>query len=377
MSFKIDCQSFSEYMLPILTVELIGHYSIDGDLKYCDDLSQLKYYVPPQDFDNVFFDLNKNFMSTRYKPTSHVKLQDVLTWVSNNFNLLEKPLSQEGQWLNTDFICRRGALKTLLSTPYKKRNEDWIICASKYRGSIYLCEFYTDEKEFRHVNATAKERQLCSQGFKFEQYMVADHPSHRPNSSVSLNECEKFHCMIKANFDDHSLLYEAEIDGISSHQPITDTLVGKTFELIELKTLSAKLYHEIGTPQYDKYGTIPFEKAILWWCQNYLAGIKGVICGIKNSCGEVKMIKEFSTDNLLQLSKFYDGNVDKCKMFCKIFLDNVKKIVIKDYNECMYKFYYDASNDIINYSEEASDNEMCFLKSWFVEKARDYNSTFQ
>lgn len=74
--------------------------------------------------------------------------------------------------MDTDFICRRGALKVILSTPYRKF-EDWIICASKYRGTIYLCEFYTSEKEYKHVNATAETKQLNSQGFKFEQYMVA------------------------------------------------------------------------------------------------------------------------------------------------------------------------------------------------------------
>lgn len=65
-------------------------------------------------------------------------------------------------------------------------------------------------------------------------------------------------------------------------------------------------------------------------------------------------------------------------MFCKIFLDNVKKIVTKDHDECIYKFYFDASNNVINHSELPSNNEIySFLKSWFVEKAEKYNDTFQ
>lgn len=74
--------------------------------------------------------------------------------------------------MDADFICRRGALKTLLCTPYEKY-ENWIIFASKYRGTIYLCEFYTPEKEQRHVNASTQERRFSSWGYKFEQYMVA------------------------------------------------------------------------------------------------------------------------------------------------------------------------------------------------------------
>lgn len=73
--------------------------------------------------------------------------------------------------MDTDFICRRGALKIILCSPY--RREDWIICASKYRGTIYLCEFYTNEKEYEHVNATIETKQINSQGLKFEQFMLA------------------------------------------------------------------------------------------------------------------------------------------------------------------------------------------------------------
>jgi len=41
---------------------------------------------------------------------------------------------------------------------------------------------------------------------------------------------------IKKNFGNHSLLYGAEIDGIFSQQPITETFIGKLSEFIELKT---------------------------------------------------------------------------------------------------------------------------------------------
>jgi len=70
-----------------------------------------------------------------------------------------------------------------------------------------------------------------------------------------------------------------------------------------LKTLSIRQYNKIGTDQHYKYGTIRVDKVITWWSQNYLAGIERLICGLRNRNGEVKMIKEFSTHNLPQLSK--------------------------------------------------------------------------
>ncbi|XP_018303717.1 decapping and exoribonuclease protein-like [Mycetomoellerius zeteki] len=370
MSFQIDFINFSEKIIPTLTAELIGYFSIDGDMQYHADLSQLKYYIPPSDPNNVNFDLNKNFMFTRHRPTSYLKLDKVLRWLSNNFHRLEKPvLVQEERWLDIDFIASRGTIKTILCSPYKMRDE-WIICASKYRGTIYLCEFYSDEREHHYANASMSERQIHSWGYKFEQYMVADHPSHTPDLKQPLNECEQFYCMFKANFDNHSLLYGAEIDGISSQQPITDTLEGKTLELIELKTFPL-LLNEDGNIKISSL------RVMEWWSQSYLVHINKIICGLKEK-NIVRMIKEYSMCDLPKLSE-PSCDINRSKIFCKIFLDNVKRIVIKDYDECMYKFHWTPFNkDVVNYTEEASDNKKYFfLQSWFVDKAEKYKRRFQ
>jgi len=70
-----------------------------------------------------------------------------------------------------DFICRRELLKALLCSPYRKTN-GWIIYASKYRGTIYLCEYYTSEKEVQYINAAMTDKRMDSWGCKFEQYMT-------------------------------------------------------------------------------------------------------------------------------------------------------------------------------------------------------------
>jgi len=60
-------------------------------------------------------------------------------------------------------------------------------------------------------------------------YFLLNHPLHKPDPSKFINEGGEFHCLFKANFDNHSLLYRAKIDGIFSQQSITDTLVEKLF----------------------------------------------------------------------------------------------------------------------------------------------------
>lgn len=62
------------------------------------------------------------------------------------------------------------------------------------------------------------------------------------------------------------------------------------------------MYDEIGTVG-GKYGTILVKKAITWWSQNYLAGVERLICGLRNEQGEVKVIKEYPTHYLSELSK--------------------------------------------------------------------------
>lgn len=121
---------------------------------------------------------------------------------------------------------------------------------------------------------------------------LLDHPSHKPDLSIPLNTCEHFYGIFKARFSNHSLLYRAEIDCISSEQPITDTLIGKTFELIELKTLPI-----------SNENKCPAWKVIKWWSQNYLVKINKTVCGLKDTTNTVKKIKEYSMDDLLKLSK--------------------------------------------------------------------------
>jgi len=102
--------------------------------------------------------------------------------------------------------------------------------------------------------------------------------------------------MFKANFDNHSLLYGTKIDGISSQQPIRDTLERKTFELIKLKTFP--LLSENG----NIYSKISCHRVINWWSQNYLANINRIICGLKDK-NIVRIIKEYSMCDLPKLSE--------------------------------------------------------------------------
>lgn len=50
-------------------------------------------------------------------------------------------------------------------------NDDWIICATKWKGVIFLCAKETEKKRLHKAQLTETERQFASWGYKFEQYM--------------------------------------------------------------------------------------------------------------------------------------------------------------------------------------------------------------
>lgn len=65
----------------------------------------------------------------------------------------------------------------LMCTPYEK-DEDWIICATKWKGTIFLCASETRRKRLKREQMTDKQKQFMSWGFKFEQYMSSGKRLH-------------------------------------------------------------------------------------------------------------------------------------------------------------------------------------------------------
>ncbi|XP_011630285.1 uncharacterized protein LOC105422563 [Pogonomyrmex barbatus] len=143
------------------------------------------------------------------------------------------------------------------------------------------------------------EKQITSERSEIKQHIAG--PSYKSEPlfhNAKNNERNKFYCMFKTKFDNYSLLYGADIHSISSKELITDTLIGKSFELIELKILPMDNLNS------DTHEIISSEKILMWWSQNYLMNIDKTICGIKDRNSVVRRIKEYSTHELPHLSKY-------------------------------------------------------------------------
>lgn len=53
--------------------------------------------------------------------------------------------------------------------------------------------------------------------------------------------------------------------------------------------------------------------------------------------------------------------------FCDKFLDHVKTVVDREYNECVYKFEYKVG-DKVDMQVLPSSSEFSFIPNWFVEQ---------
>ncbi|XP_033211027.1 decapping and exoribonuclease protein-like [Belonocnema kinseyi] len=368
MSFEVE-QHWNETFPCITKPEVVGYFSINGQREYLPDLSQLKYFNAPRNSrgEGVELNLNHGIDKVIRKPesASGEKINHLLHWIIYNSSQIEAPPGY-GRWLKPEFVCYRGLLSALWRTPFEE-SDGWIVCAVKFKGTIYLCGFDTEEMKQRKENATARDLMMSSWGFKFEQYVLSDSPEKKPDVSEPVNESEEFCCMFSCEFGDNSMLYGAEMDGIETTEPLKEPVPWKNVNFIELKTNRI-----IETGRQDVF----FRKKLLrWWCQSFLVGIENILCGFRTNNGKVIDLKRYKVVDLIKMAKNY-WEPSPCMNFCDAFLSHIKTVVTEDYNKCIYKFTWRPGGKIemnILNSEVASGlgAQYAFLPQWFTERAAE------
>ncbi|KAL7024513.1 hypothetical protein ACKWTF_013074 [Chironomus riparius] len=112
--------------------EIIGAYSLDGDRKYKNEMSGLKYLKIP---DLIKNHINLNEADYKDKAKNYDTLERIKQMTSF---ILDNPESAvKNKKIDADFVCFRGALKNLMTTPYNK-NPNWILKAVKLKSTIYF-----------------------------------------------------------------------------------------------------------------------------------------------------------------------------------------------------------------------------------------------
>lgn len=165
-------RSFPSFSVP----EIIGSFSLNENRAYISDTSNCKYLRKKNLERPLNFDLNKGFENVIHKSNecANEKLDHMLRFIIDNMSKLVDTNGEDTcpkAKLNVDFVCYRGLLRMIMCTPYENR-DPWIILATKFMNTIYLCALETDSKKHERLNENEKTKRVFSYGFKFEQFML-------------------------------------------------------------------------------------------------------------------------------------------------------------------------------------------------------------
>ncbi|GIY09904.1 decapping and exoribonuclease protein [Caerostris darwini] len=264
-------------------------------------------------------------------------MYQILFWLAHHSHVLGSEF--RGKSLKTskvDFISVRGTLALIMCTPYIDNfyRNSWEICASKYSGL---------------------KRQ--SWGFKFEQYITTDTVDGVPDISSKTHQLEEYCVVLKSILNSHTLLYKAEIDAVIPHRDLSPE-ISTTSSYIEIKT-ARSLKTETEKYYFYRY------KMAYWWAQSYLAGISEIICGNRTDAGIINSIDVLRVSNF---PKEAHGmwSPDVCLNFCDKFLNFLKRVMIEDDPNVVYKFSYKGKDKIYCTKLVNPENRYRVIPKWYT-----------
>lgn len=358
MNTRLD-PHFSNYLnLPFPKIRkpnVVGYFSINENREIVYDHSRLQYLKLPSS--NFSFDLNIGFENFISKPDQDEKIDFLLRYILTNSKTSDK-VNQHSRPVDHDFVCFRGLLRLIMCTPYENR-ENWIILATKYKGTIYLCAQETDEKKARAAEETQQSKKFCYYGHKFENYFSTSDPNIQPDTQSPIELSNEFCCMFETKLENFKILYGAEMDGINQNDIITESTNFNELEFIELKVKR----HESNFRQTMNFYKF---KAIKWWCQCFLVGISKIIVGLRNDKGIVTEFENVDVRRIARESRDYWLS-SVCMRFCFEFLD----LIVKDMENIDCPFTVLKYSYIPHYKSNIKleimrgKNPQSFLPNWY------------
>ncbi|CRK88441.1 CLUMA_CG002247, isoform A [Clunio marinus] len=260
-----------------------GFFSVDERRNYHNSMFNLRYLSAPRELN---FSLNDGDDTYVEKLTSaeDEKLSHLLTYIMNNKSVISRENAPE-------FVCFRGLLRMIMSTPYDNR-ESWIVLATYYKRTIYLCAAETESKKAEKMRKTARDEMFRRYGFKFENFVLSSHP-HKPppGHTKPVNESEEFCIMFSSKLNGKKLLYGAEIDGLIAKEPCTSLEYLRKVPLVEVKVKRIE-NNERQLQNFYRF------KSRNWWLQSFLVGIDAIHVGLRNDDGIVEGLEQISLKDL-------------------------------------------------------------------------------
>jgi RAT1-interacting protein len=333
--------------------KLEGVFSVDASRNYEDSFRNLKYLNIPS---KVHFDLNEgdNFYVDKPASAESEQITQLLTFI-----LLHKEMMTRQH--APDFVCFRGLLRLIMSTPYEAR-EPWIVLATKFKNTIYLCAEETQLKKAEKLRRTAKDVKFMRYGFKFESHILSDHPSKAPpGNSQPVIEAEEFCAMYSSEIDGKKILYGAEMDGVISETPCTNLEELRKLPMVEVK-VKRRETNERQLINFYRF------KSRNWWLQSFLVGIESIFVGIRSDEGIVEEVKKVSIKELSDEAKRNDyWHATVAVNFLNDFLRKVAHdMKAIDDPLTVYRYQYDTTRSDFVTQHKVDGNKYSFLTPEYI-----------
>lgn len=242
--------------------------------------------------------------------------------------------------------------------PYENQ-EDVLIGASLFKGTIYMYSFTTDDRRAREDNKDEHGNACSYGGYRFEEY-VSEHIDPESAAPTVYGHNQEFCVAIRTRIGEHSVAYGAEMDCVKS---IVEPSKADLKDFVEIKTTKA-----MNHPR--QYNSLYRFKTIKWWTQSYLAGTPTIVCGHRDENLIVRKIELFDVNDLPKMSQdFWDYKV--CINFLNDFLTYVKQVVTEDDPKLVFKFYWKPTvkpSESVVTCEKTRDPKFRVIPDWFVQK---------
>ncbi|EDX18141.1 decapping nuclease DXO homolog [Drosophila simulans] len=301
--------------------ECIGVCSINASREFVDDASCASY-LAGQPWPPLPFDLNGGIEDVIRKPVEKGKrdLENMLLYIKHHQKELLRQGSSDAGYLrlDSDFVTLRGILRQIMCLQYDNRT--FRVKATLLNGSIYMCKEETLEQQVENANMTKAQRDMCSWGFKFEQYLTSAQAQGKPVTNVPVNEAEEFMGVFHSNLAGISMLYGAELDCVDSMEPVDfkDRKVLESLKFVELKTSALNM---------NKYQTRSFNsfKSANWWSQSFLVDITTLYVGLRDTKGMMHKIEKIDVPTLTRNKPWSPSAMF---WYLEQFLHNLKKLLL-------------------------------------------------
>lgn len=149
---------------------IIDGFSLEQDRSFSKSPRKFLKYLRLPEPGTYDFDLNLDY-ETYVPGPKEVHINCLLEFIGRSWRS-KSLLNDSGNGLAADFVCYRGLLTQIFITPYFTR-DCWSVVATKYRGTIYLCNYVSPERRKEYEARDTEYSKKCSYyGKNFERFIL-------------------------------------------------------------------------------------------------------------------------------------------------------------------------------------------------------------